>query len=87
VRLRTYGPCVRLLRSATGKSRTEREAEEEDAIVNLSVNFQAIELIITVVPVIIMAIQKIHGHGKRLGAIEAKLNILYDDVRALEKYN
>lgn len=50
-------------------------------------NLQLWELAIAAVPIISGIISHFYRHGQRLGKIEAKLDILYDDVRALEKYN
>lgn len=50
-------------------------------------NIQLWELVISAVPIFLGIISHFYRHGQRLGKIEAKLDILYDDVRALEKYN
>jgi hypothetical protein len=79
------GPWSRLLRSAPGKDASSGEKEKliEEGIVSL----QFWEMFFTGVPVLVTVIGAIHKHGQRLGKIEAKLDVLYDDVRALEKYN
>jgi hypothetical protein len=76
---------VHLLRSAPGKDASSGEKEKliEEGIVSL----QFWEMFFTGVPVLVTVIGAIHKHGQRLGKIEAKLDVLYDDVRALEKYN
>jgi hypothetical protein len=50
-------------------------------------NIQLWELIIAAAPIVGGMINHFYKHGQRLGKIETKLDILYDDVRALEKYN
>lgn len=48
---------------------------------------ETLEFIVMIIPISISLIQQIILAGKRIGKIETKLDILYDDVRALEKYN
>lgn len=48
---------------------------------------ELLEFLVILMPIGISIIQQIILAGKRLGKIETKLDILYDDVRRLEKYN
>jgi hypothetical protein len=50
-------------------------------------NVQIWELILAAIPIGSGIITHFYRHGQRLGRIEAKLDLLFDDVRALEKYN